>query len=171
VTEQRGGERENLRHIHSVLALCGLPYTQQPVTKRDWESKNGKMSLKVFAGQLMSPETGHWVDQPLPYGSRARLMLLHTCSEAILQKSPTIEIQDSLTGFIKAMGFAVTGGKNGTLTSFKQQVNALAAGSAPAGGVGAIMVRAQRLGGQAAGMALLLTCGSSQRPARVSRLM
>ena len=44
-------------------------------------------------------------------------------------------------------------------------------GSAPAGGVGAIMVRALRLGRQAAGMALLLTCGSSQRPARVSRLM
>ena len=44
-------------------------------------------------------------------------------------------------------------------------------GSAPAGGVGAIMVRALRLGRQAAGMALLLTCGSSQSPARVSRLM
>ena len=44
-------------------------------------------------------------------------------------------------------------------------------GSAPSGGVGAIMVRALWLGCQAAGMALLLTCGSSQRPARVSRLM
>ena len=44
-------------------------------------------------------------------------------------------------------------------------------GSAPGRGVGAIMVRALRLGRQAAGMALLLTCGSSQRPARVSRLM
>jgi cytochrome c peroxidase len=44
-------------------------------------------------------------------------------------------------------------------------------GSAPGRGVGAIMVRALRLGRQAAGMALLLTCGSSQRPASVSRLM
>lgn len=127
VSEQGGGERDSLRHIHSVLALCSLPYTQQPLSKRDWERKNGKMSLKVFAGQLISPDNGQWVDQPLPYGSRARLMLLHTCSQAILQKSATIEIADSLSGFIKSMGFAVTGGKNGTLNSFKQQINALAA--------------------------------------------
>jgi hypothetical protein len=53
-------------------------------------------------------------------------MLLHTCSEALRQKSPVIEIEDSLTGFIRAMGFAATGGKNGTITSFKQQINALA---------------------------------------------
>lgn len=33
------------------------------------------------------------------------------------------------------------------------------------------MVRALRLRRQAAGMALLLTCGLSQRPASVSRLM
>ena len=124
---QGGAERDSLRHIHSVLAICSLPYTQQPVTVREWERKQGKMSLKVVAGQLISPENGQWVDQPLPYGSRARLMLLHTCSEAILQKSPTIQIEDSLSGFIKGMGFAVTGGKNGTLQSFKQQVNALAA--------------------------------------------
>jgi hypothetical protein len=122
-----GTERDSPRHIHSVLAICSLPYTQQPLEVREWERKQGKMSLKVVAGQLMPPENGKWLDQPLPYGSRARLMLLHTCSEAILQKSPTIEIDDSLSGFIKGMGFAVTGGKNGTLDSFKRQVNALAA--------------------------------------------
>ena len=44
-------------------------------------------------------------------------------------------------------------------------------GSAPAGGVGAIMVRAPWLGRQAAGMAFDLTAGSSQSPASVSRLM
>lgn len=125
--QQGGIERDHLRHIHSVVAIAALPYTAQPLSVREWERTQGKMSLKVMAGQLMSPEDGTWVDQPLPSGSRARLMLLHTCSEAIRQKSPTIEIADSLSGFIKDMGFPVTGGKNGTLHSFKQQVNALAA--------------------------------------------
>ena len=124
---REGADRDNLRHLHSVLALCSLPYQRQPVSVREWERKQGRMSLMVTAGKLMSPEDGKWVDQPLPYGSRARLLLLHTCSEAIRQKSPVIEIEDSLTGFIKGMGFSVTGGKNGTLNSFKQQVNALAA--------------------------------------------
>jgi hypothetical protein len=124
--EKGGGERDDLRHIHSVLAICSLPYKSQPLSVREWERKQGKMSLMVTAGKLVSPE-GQWVDQPLPYGSRARLLLLHTCSEAIRHNSPVIHIEDSLTGFIRSMGFSVTGGKNGSLNAFKQQVNALAA--------------------------------------------
>jgi len=125
--EEGGADRDNLRHIHSVLAICSLPYTAQSLSVREWERKQGKMSLMVSAGKLVSPLDGTWIDQPLPYGSRARLLLLHTCSEAIRQNSPVVEIEDSLSGFIKSMGFQVTGGKNGTLTSFKQQINALAA--------------------------------------------
>ena len=120
------GDRQNLRHIHSVLAICGLPYTRQPVEIREYERTQGRMSLVVEAGKLRSPD-GRWEAQPLPYCSRARLLLLHLCSEAIRQKTAVVEIEDSLTAFIRAMGFPVTGGKNGTLTSFKTQVNALAA--------------------------------------------
>lgn len=123
---EEGPQRDDLRHIHSVLAICSLPYTRQDIAKREWERKQGQMKLLVQAGKLMSPN-GEWIDQPLPFGSRARLLLLHTCSEAIRQKKPVIEIEDSLSGFMKAMGLKVTGGKNGSLNSFKQQINALAA--------------------------------------------
>lgn len=123
---EEGAQRDDLRHIHSVLAICSLPYTRQDIAKREWERKQGQMKLLVQAGKLMSP-SGEWVEQPLPFGSRARLLLLHTCSEAMRQKSPVIEIEDSLSGFMKAMGLKVTGGKNGSLNSFKQQINALAA--------------------------------------------
>lgn len=119
-------DRQNLRHIHSVLAICGLPYTRQAIEVREYERTQGRMSLVVEAGKLRSPD-GRWEAQPLPYGSRARLLLLHLCSEAVRQKSAVVDIEDSLTAFIRAMGFPVTGGKNGTLTSFKTQVNALAA--------------------------------------------
>lgn len=124
--DEKGPQRQDLRHIHSVLAICSLPYTRPATDMRVWERKQGKMSLVVTAGSLMSP-SGQWVDQPLPYGSRARLLLLHTCNEAIRQKSAQIDIEDSLSGFIRSMGFPVTGGKNGTLNSFKQQINSLAA--------------------------------------------
>jgi hypothetical protein len=125
--EKANTDRDNLRHIHSVLAGCSLPYTQQPLAVREWERRQGRMSLVVTAGKLMNPEDQSWVEQPLPWGSRARLLLLHTCSEAIRQKSATIDIEDSLSGFIRSMGFKVNGGKRGVLHSFKQQVNALAA--------------------------------------------
>ena len=119
-------DAQNLRHIHSVLALCGLPYTRQSLDVREYHRKQGRMSLIVKAGELQTPD-GQWANQPLPYGSRARLLLLHLCSEAIRQKSPTIDIEDSLTAFLRGMGFPATGGPRGTLTAFKQQVNALAA--------------------------------------------
>jgi hypothetical protein len=124
--EAAAADRQNLRHIHSVLAICGLPYTRQAIEVREFERNQGRMSLVVEAGKLRTPD-GRWELQPLPYGSRARLLLLHLCSEAIRQKSAVVEIEDSLTAFIRAIGFPVTGGKNGTLTSFKTQVNALAA--------------------------------------------
>ena len=124
--DAEGANPDNLRHIHSVLAICSLPYRKQPIETREFERRQGRMSLVVEAGKLLSP-TGERIAQPLPYGSRARLLLLHLCSEAIRQKSPTIHIEDSLTAFIRSIGFTVTGGKNGTLTSFKQQINALAA--------------------------------------------
>ncbi|MGF0540746.1 replication protein RepA [Agrobacterium sp. ES01] len=122
----KGNDAQNLRHIHSVLALCGLPYTKKPIEERTYQSEQGRMKLLIKAGELLSPQ-GEWVPQPLPYGSRARLLLLHLCSEAIRQKSPTINIEDSLTAFLNKMGFEATGGPRGTLTAFKQQVNALAA--------------------------------------------
>jgi len=123
---EAGGQREDLRHIHSVLALCGLPYNRQPIEEREYRSKQGNMRLIVNAGELLAPN-GEFVKQPLPYGSRARLLLLHLCSEAIRQQSPTINIDDSLTAFINKMGFEANGGPRGNLTAFKQQVNALAA--------------------------------------------
>lgn len=118
---------EDLRHIHSVLAMCGLPYTRQPPEVREYERRQGRMSLVVEAGKLRNPETGDRIAQPLPFGPKSRLLLMHLCSEAVRQKSATIEIADSLTGFIRDMGFPVTGGKKGTLHAFKEQINALAA--------------------------------------------
>ena len=127
IAEEGGGDKDNMRHIHSVLAICALPYQAMPITTREWERTQGHMRLKVIAGELTNPNSGEWVPQPLPSGSRARLVLLHICSEAIRKKSPTVEVGDSLSGFIRSMGIAVTGGKNGSINSFKQQINALVA--------------------------------------------
>lgn len=118
---------DSLRHIHSVLAICGLPYRRLPIEQREYERKQGRMALVVEAGKLRSPETMERVAQPVPFGPKARLLMIHLCSEAVRQKSPTIEIADNLTGFMRDMGYPATGGKRGTLAAFKEQLNALAA--------------------------------------------
>lgn len=116
---------EDLRFIHSVLAICGLPYERQPIEQRDFRRVQGNMGIMVQAGSSLGSD-GKWVDQPLPFGPKARLILMHLCSEAIKQNSPTIEIADTFTAFVREMGFSDSGGKKGPLTAFREQLNALA---------------------------------------------
>lgn len=117
---------EDMRHIHSVLAICGLPYRRLPAEVRDFERRQGNMALDVTAGFLRGPD-GSKLIQPIPFGPKARLILVHLCSEAIRQKSPTIDIADTFTGFVRDLGFADSGGIRGPLTAFKEQLNALSA--------------------------------------------
>jgi replication initiator protein len=126
VIENEPTTQENIQHIHSVLALCGLPY-KEPKGEREFFREYGRNTLSIMAGRLKDPQTGRMVAQGLPYGPKARLVLLHLCTEAVRQRSAKVEVADSLSGFIKEMGFAVTGGERGTLKQFKEQLNRLAA--------------------------------------------
>jgi hypothetical protein len=117
---------KDLRHIHSVLAICGLPADRQPLDVRRYVKNQGQMSLAVYAQDLPDGQ-GNLVPQPLPYGPKARLILMHLCSEAVRQKSATIELADTFTAFVREMGYDDAGGPRGSLTAFRQQLNALAA--------------------------------------------
>lgn len=116
----------DLAHLHSVLAICGLPFERLPATQRDYLRRQGNMALDVTSGVLRDNQGIAHV-QPVPFGPKARLVLLHLCSEAVRQRSATIEIADSFTAFVREMGFSDSGGKRGPMTAFKEQLNALAA--------------------------------------------
>lgn len=114
-------------YIHSVLALCALPYRRPAESERDFIREYGKSSLVVQSGYLKDPVTGKMTPQGLPYGPKARLLMLHICTMAVRQNSHQIEIADSMSAFIRDLGFPVTGGARGTITQFKEQLNRLAA--------------------------------------------
>ncbi|BCM85199.1 hypothetical protein mvi_36600 [Methylobacterium indicum] len=126
VIENEPAAPENIQHIHSVLALCGLPY-REPKGVTNVSREYGRNTLAINAGRLINPTTGEMEMQGLPYGPKARLLLLHLCTEAVRQRSPKVEVAQSMSGFIRDMGFPVTGGERGTLKQFKEQLNRLAA--------------------------------------------
>jgi hypothetical protein len=126
VIENEPASPENIQHIHSVLALCGLPY-REPKGQPNYFREYGRNTLAINAGRLTNPTTGDMEMQGLPYGPKARLLLLHLCTEAVKQRSPKVEVAQSLSGFIRDMGFPVTGGDRGTLKQFKEQLNRLGA--------------------------------------------
>tara|TARA_B100000965_G_scaffold399406_1_gene419313 strand:- start:1209 stop:2219 length:1011 start_codon:yes stop_codon:yes gene_type:complete len=137
--------------LHSTLAMCGLPYHKPPKDQTEYIRKNGKASLLITSGKLMDPNSGEWAPQGLPYGARSRLILVHLCTEAIRTRTKVIEVGNSMCGFMKTLGIEPTGGKKGTIGSFKEQVNRLAAARlqigtwthAPGGHEQAVTVNAQ----------------------------
>jgi hypothetical protein len=117
-------EPDNLAFLHTVLAQCGLPY-REPAT-RDYIRENGRASLIISAGHLLDPKTRKPTLQGIPYGAKPRLLMIHLCTEAVRTKTPTIDIGQSMSAFMRQLGLQVTGGQKGTIARFKEQLNRLA---------------------------------------------
>lgn len=115
---QQGQDDDEIAFQHTYFCQTGLPYRQQK--ERAWFRQNGRVYLRVEAGGTVDPETNQWIDFPLPFGPAARLILIHLDTEAIRNQSPNIELDDSMTAFVKRL----QGGRspNGAeLRLFKQQ--------------------------------------------------
>ncbi|MEO5347644.1 MAG: replication protein RepA [Magnetococcus sp. YQC-9] len=114
---------ESLEFLHAILCQVGMP--RKRVEGRMFERRNGAASMLLEAGRLW--RRGVWVDVPLPYGTRPRLVLIHLSSEAVRTQSRTIEVGDSIYEFLKRLGIDTNGGPRGGYTMFRKQMEALAA--------------------------------------------
>jgi hypothetical protein len=122
-----GSEPEDRAYLHVVLAQCGLPYRPPSPEMRDYIRTNGNATLILTSGHLVHPKTQQPVLQGIPYGARPRLLLIHLCTQAKLKKSPEVKIENSMSAFMQELGMRVTGGENGSIKRFKEQLNRLAA--------------------------------------------
>ncbi|MBF0321783.1 MAG: replication protein [Magnetococcales bacterium] len=118
-----GTQPDFVDFLHVILCQVGMP--RRRVDGRVFERRNGAASLLLEAGKLY--RRGQWVDAPLPYGTRPRLVMVHLSSEAVRTKSRTIEVGDSIYEFLKRLGIDTSGGAKGGYTMFKKQMEALAA--------------------------------------------
>jgi hypothetical protein len=92
---------------HSVLAQTSMPY--KPTAARVWERSQGSVSLLIEAGRARHPDTGKWVELPLPHGEKPRLVLMHLNAEALRTGSPIIDVEGSMTAFVRSLGIHVNG--------------------------------------------------------------
>jgi Plasmid encoded RepA protein len=113
-------------YIHTVLAQCFLPY-RDPKT-HDWTRKNGHFSIALMAGHVESPdEPGGMRIAGLPYGAKPRLFQSYVCTQVIKQQSPVVPVERSMTAMMHELGLQVSGGKEGTIRAFKDQITRFAA--------------------------------------------
>jgi hypothetical protein len=100
-------DRFDLNLLHSGFALTALPHRNTP--ELVWEragGHNGEIKLLVESGRAHNK-------QPvgLPYGSIARLILIHLSTEAVANNSRIVELGSSMRAFMRRMGIA-PGGKS-----------------------------------------------------------
>ncbi|RBP21727.1 RepA protein [Marinobacter pelagius] len=116
-------DNDDLTFMHSIMCQVGLPRSK--VDGFEFERVCGGAGLYVRAGKLWDGQ--QFVQQPLPYGPMPRLVMAHLNTEALRQKSPEIEVGNSAADFLKRLGKESSGGRTGTYTTFRKQIQALSA--------------------------------------------
>jgi hypothetical protein len=115
-------DSDELAFQHTVFCQTSLPYRNPGDDVRQWQREQGAVSLLVEAGQAMHPKTHQWVKLGLPWGTKPRLILAHLNAEALRQQSPVIEVESSLSAFVKR----IRGFQHGReIKMFKDQLSRL----------------------------------------------
>ncbi|HTV30944.1 MAG TPA: replication protein RepA [Xanthobacteraceae bacterium] len=117
-------EGAELAFQHTVFCQTALPYRDPGHRVRLWQRTQGDVLLEVQAGRVAHPATRNTVEVGLPWGTKPRLILAHLNAEALRQGSPEIEIESSLSAFVKR----IRGFQHGReIRAFKDQLTRLSA--------------------------------------------
>ncbi len=121
----RADEPDDIAYQHSILCQTSLPAAKPPEGVQRWERRQGRATLLVQAGEVIDPKTGRFSQLPLPYGPKARLLLMHLNGEAVRRQSPVIPVEDSMTAFFRRLMGGPLDGRQ--IRMLKTQLSALAA--------------------------------------------
>jgi hypothetical protein len=100
-------KQQTIDYNHSVLASLGLPYREMKGVQ-SFVRTSGNTTLRLRAGQTLMSD-GSYQDVGLPFGSKARLVLIWCVSEAIKNQNPVVSIERSFTRFVSDLGFSTSG--------------------------------------------------------------
>jgi len=98
-----GNDRGSPAYLYSGFAMTALPHRRLPSDNDAWQRTNGHFSLMVEPGFIPGPDGEPW-RQGVPFGSRARLILLYLQSEAIRTGSPEVRLGNTMHHWLERMG-------------------------------------------------------------------
>jgi hypothetical protein len=94
---------DELAFLHTVSCQCALPARRPPPGITVWQRQQGRAALLVEAGKAWHPVKKAFIQLPLPFGPKARLVMMHLNTEAIRARSPVVEVERSLTAFARRL--------------------------------------------------------------------
>jgi hypothetical protein len=111
--------------LHSALCMVSLPSRKPSDETVEWFRTNGRVSLTVNSPPVRLPDGTRQLFG-IPYGPRARLIMIYLQSESVKNKSPIIRMGDSLSDWMRSVGIEhITGGKKGSITQTYEQAKRL----------------------------------------------
>ena len=100
-------DNPSLGITYSGFCLTSLPHKKLPEEQR-WERQGHQVTLVVEPGVLPDRE-GVTKVHGVPYGSRARLMLLYLQTQAVRSSNPEVELGLSMRDWMGRMGVSLGG--------------------------------------------------------------
>jgi len=92
---------DTIYYQHTVLCQTCMPYRNPGDDVRVWNREQGDVALNIEAGMARQPETKRWIQLGLPFGPKARLILAYLNAEALRTGTPEIDVERSLTAFVR----------------------------------------------------------------------
>jgi hypothetical protein len=127
VAQTQEPDLRSLLYQHTVFCQTSLPYRDPGEDARIWERINGDVHLKVLAGEAMHPDEGRFVPVGLPFGPKCRMVLMHINQRALVTASPNVEIEDTLSKFVRKVLRLDPNGRS--MRTVKDQLSRLSASS------------------------------------------
>ena len=118
-------DSDRIVYHHSVMMQCFLPPQRLPANQREYVVRHGRAALRIEAGALADPDdVGEFKTLPVPFGTRARMILPYINASAVRNQSRTVDLGRSLRAFMARLGLSFDGRRGRIMT---EQVQALAA--------------------------------------------
>lgn len=108
-----GKGRPDIGYSARMLFHTMIPHSPQEA--REWMRQNGRLKVHIQAG----PSKG------LPYGTYPRLVFIWLVTEAKREKKRELLLGNSLSNFMAQLGLIPTGGRWGTITQLREQLQRL----------------------------------------------
>jgi hypothetical protein len=115
-------ESEALGFSYAGFCMVSLPHRRLVDDTTQWYRDNGRFSLMIEPGSLIEGSRPRLYG--VPYGARARMILLYLCTQAVRRDSRIIELGGSMREWLARVGIA-PGGE--TYRSVREQAKRISA--------------------------------------------
>lgn len=113
-------ESEDVSFLHAGFCMAALPHRRPANDLEPWIRTNGRFKLAIWPGKMLRADGGY-SEVGIPYGTRARLILLYLMTTAMRTGSRFVPMEKSMSAWLRKIGLPVTGGPRGTIKPVREQ--------------------------------------------------